>query len=180
MGDEGEERGVRFFLTRIFNRGLKLSFINHARTLTVNFFEMPVALRFLTGMSLLYLFFIGASIVPGTVNVHGKIVTTAEWWANKSGFILLFASIPLITSGFLLLRRAAHARPLYIVGWVAVDIAAIWIPAVNDVPLSRSNVIVYGVLSAVSIIAFATYLYLSGAVKTYLNDTLPASTEQGR
>lgn len=157
-----------------------MSVINHARTLIVNFFEMPGALRFLTGTSLLYLFFIGASIVPGTVNVHGKIVTTAEWWANGSGFILLFSSIPLMTSGLLLLRRAAHARPLYIVGWVVVDIAAVWIPTVNEAPLSRSDVIVYGVLSAASLIAFATYLYLSGAVKRCLNGTLSASTEQGR
>ena len=65
-------------------------------------------------------------------------------------------------------------------GWVVVDIAAVWIPTVNEAPLSRSDVIVYGVLSAASLIAFATYLYLSGAVKRCLNGTLSASTEQGR
>lgn len=139
------------------------------RKMVDNFLKMPGALRFLTAMALLYLLFILMSVVPGTVNVHGKAVNTTVWWDNGSGYILIFSSLPLIVSGLMLLMQSRHARPTYIIGWLLVDSAAFWISNINGVPLSTEDARIYGLLCIASIVAFAMYLYLSHAVKNYLN-----------
>ena len=140
------------------------------QTLISNFYKMPGVLRFLTGMSLLYLLFLLMSVVPGTINVHGRIVTTAEWWANGSGIILMLSSAPLVISGFLLLTQSRYSRPSYIAGWAIVDVAVVWIANINGASLSRADACVYGLLCIASVGVFATYLYLSTPVKQYLND----------
>lgn len=110
------------------------------------------------------------SIVPGTINIHGRIVTTVEWWSNGSGYALVLASLPLITSGFLLLMQSRYSRPIYIVGWVVVDSAMVRIAVINGAPLSKEEASIYGILCVLFIGIFAIYLYFSKAVKEYLSD----------
>jgi hypothetical protein len=128
---------------------------------------MPGFLKFLTVMALACIIFIISTLLPGSVNIHGQIVSTRQWWSNGSGYVLAISLMPLCSSGILMLRRVAHSRFLHIFGWVFSGIGAFVTMKINDVMLSQRVEYAYAGFSIASTIVFAAYLYFNKDVRSY-------------
>ena len=134
-----------------------------------NFFLMPGFLKFLTGMAFVCFFFIISTALPGTVNIHGHLVSTREWWSNGSGFVFAISFILLGSSGILMLKRAVYSRALHIAGWISSGIAALIVVNINNITMPQSESYAYAGFSLASTTVFAIYLYFNKRVRIYFD-----------
>jgi hypothetical protein len=141
--------------------------------LVSNFLKMPTPLRFLTGVALLYIFFVTNSALSETISVQGRVISRSEWWGSGSGPIQLLSSLPLIISAFLLLARARYARAAYLSGWLISDIGTGFILKANGLMLTLEHWRFYFLACAISFLVFSGYLLMSNKVAAYIKGELP-------
>ena len=134
-----------------------------------NFFLMPGFLKFLTAMAFLNGVFIISSMLPGGVNIDGRIVRTSEWWSNGSGFAFVAALLPLTASGVLMLLRTRYSRFAHVVGWLLQGVGVFAVTKINNVDVSRTSGYagVGFVLAATLVIAI--YVYRSKSARLYFD-----------
>lgn len=120
-------------------------------------------------MSLLCLLFVISTVFPGTIDVYGHLISTGEWWANGSGFVLSSALLLLGSSAIMMLKRIAFGRIIHIAGWVSLYVGAFIVARINDVTLPSSVQNLYAALGVGSTIVFATYLYFGKGVRRYFD-----------
>lgn len=136
-----------------------------------NFFKMPGFLKFLTAMAILCIFFIISTMLPGSINIHGHLVSTREWWSNGSGYVFAIPFLLLGASGVLMLKRAVYSRFVYIAGWIFSDISVFAVMKINNVTLPLRVEYAYACFGGASIVVFAIYLYFGKRVRTYFDST---------
>ena len=82
-------------------------------SLVANFRRMPGPLRVLTLFSLISVFLIAATFVPGGAVVDQTKVGLEDWWLNGSGLVFVVAVCLFFSAGILLLkaRRLGLSTP---------------------------------------------------------------------
>jgi hypothetical protein len=129
-----------------------------------NFLAMPGILKMVTVLGFFTLVWVATSLVNG-VDVFGKHVDTATWWAEGAGYCCLFAALIASWSSILMIMRSRYGRPVCIVGWLAIAASSLLGAYIAEVPYVSY---MPGIVSSLIMTAcVAGYLYLSKRTKTY-------------
>ncbi|WP_125903110.1 hypothetical protein [Luteibacter rhizovicinus] len=144
--------------------------------LAVNFKRMPVFLKLLTLFSVMSVFLVIATIIPGGAVVGQKKVGLGEWWSNGSGIVLAVAIGLFVASGVAILKRLHRSRALYLCSWIILYLAVFIIELINKVSYSSDQYVSDLLFGALQLIVFALYLYFSKGVKNYFFERTPSSS----
>lgn len=81
-----------------------------------SFKTMPVLLKFLTGHALAcFVLLLGVVLPNDSFNVDGRAVPYGELWSSGIGPMVALVGIAMPIGGLLMLRRARHARQIYLI-----------------------------------------------------------------
>ena len=131
-----------------------------------NFLVMPLALKILTASALSMLLVIVSTLLPGSpIDVFGREMTHAEWWATGAGLVTVLVGVSSIAAAVLMLKRSRYGRPAYMVASAAMSVSVLLIAAVAGanvvrwIPATLANVLLT--------LMIALYLYLSKGSSVY-------------
>jgi hypothetical protein len=133
-----------------------------------NFATMPWLLKLITLNAALGIVLIAATVaVP--VNVNGLEVAPTEWWSSGAGPVTALAMALLFVSAYLMLKRSALARKLYL---VSLGFAFATVPIVdhmvgNDMTFAAPDALSGPVFALVLMLVLGCYLHLNRDVQKY-------------
>lgn len=128
--------------------------------------QIPGPLRFLIFLSLGAALFVPASILPDDVTVNGHVMNR-QWWINGSGYLLLAALVPFVSSGVLMLKRIRYARAVHVAGWLLLYIGGFLVSRMNNGLSATDEAWSYAGWGVAQTAAVAGYLYFSKQVRAY-------------
>ncbi len=128
------------------------------KNLVSEFKAMPLILKFLTAHALVSFIFFVAAVIPGIpFNFNGKEMSFSELWSSGIGIFTVYVGLTMPFCGFLMLKRKAYSRLIYLFILSSVLIAPYiyWKEAVG---------LSFGVITTLLI---AGYIYGKPSVREY-------------
>jgi hypothetical protein len=126
---------------------------------------MPAILKWLTSLCAALPIFLLVSLIPhGLIQVSGRAMPNAEWWATGAGMVVAALAIAMATAGILMLKRSPYARRIYIFAMLATFLSG---PLVAKLTIDEAEPPWSILLGLLPVGAIAWYLYASKATAKY-------------
>ena len=137
-----------------------------------SFKKMPTILKFLTLHALVSILLVFAVVIPGIpIAVNGQQMSYSELWSSGFGIFGVFLGLAFPLCGWLLLKRAANARLVYLV-MLTIALISPYIFS-QDIAAAIFGIVITGLV--------AGYLYITPSVRAYFasNKALQPTAESG-
>lgn len=136
--------------------------------MTKNFMAMPSLLKLLTIVVIVVPVIAVASLFPHqSISVFGHPMSASKWWSSGAGPTSMVVGCIVLTGAILMLARSRFARPVYLLGLVAVSLSSLLIAYFTGSTSPAELPSLFVNLAFVVLIGF--YLYTSRAVRSYFN-----------